>query len=368
MHGMVLLATVLLTQQVPTVTLGEADARSAEGFTSIFDVHELADGRVLMTDNLDRAVRVIDLRRGTVRELGRRGKGPLEYESATSILRGRGDTILVTDNNQRRFVMLVDGAIVGTQAQPDLLRAQSQFSSPLADARGRLYYDVRDIEMTSAGFHERDALVIRWTRGASRLDTVAKLPVRHHAPRENVGYNPFRYRSAWALAPDGTIGVVNAEPYRVDWIGNGTRTTGEELAYERVRIDADERDAERDAFSSRGRRGSVQFTGRGEEQRGSRDPAIRASIPDDVFPPYKPPFTVSRVLLSPAGELWIPRVGPWDATANVIDVVGRDGKLVRRVRLAANRRVVGFGASAVYVAARDDVDLQWLERVPLAPR
>lgn len=68
-----LLASIVLAPQVPTVPLGQADARSSEGFTSIFAVHELADGRVLVTDNLDTAIRIVDLGSGTVRDLGRRG-------------------------------------------------------------------------------------------------------------------------------------------------------------------------------------------------------------------------------------------------------------------------------------------------------
>lgn len=137
-----LLTATVLMQQVPTVALGQPDSRSSEGFTSIFAVHELEDGRVLVTDNLDNAIRVVDLRAGTVRELGRRGQGPLEYQSAHTILRGSGDTVLVTDNVQRRFVKLVNGEIVATAQQPDVLRSLSSFSAPITDARGRLYFDV----------------------------------------------------------------------------------------------------------------------------------------------------------------------------------------------------------------------------------
>lgn len=99
---------------------------------------------------------------------------------------------------------------------------------------------------------------------------------------------------------------------------------------------------------------------------GARDAAVRLSIPVDVFPSFKPPFTESRVLVSPAGEVWIPRAGRADAQWILIDVVGRDGQLRRQVRLPAGRQIVGFGTTARYIAARDEFDLYWLERVPLA--
>jgi hypothetical protein len=102
-----------------------------------------------------------------------------------------------------------------------------------------------------------------------------------------------------------------------------------------------------------------------DNQRPSADAAVRRRIPDDVFPPRKPPFVAVRLLVSPEGDVWIPRSAAWDAESSVVDVVGRDGRLRRQIRLPANRRIVAFGRAAVYVAAIDDDDLEWLERVPL---
>jgi hypothetical protein len=361
-----LLLTITAPVQVPTVLLGPADARSADGFTSIFAVHELADGRVLLTDNLDNAIRLIDLDGGRVLELGRRGSGPREYMSAQTIVRGRGDTVLVTDNAQRRFVRVIRGEIVGVEPHPDALRSQSQISAPLADAQGRLYFDVRDIEMRESGFTERDAHVLRWTSGAAGLDTVARLPVTNHARRTNAGYNPFVYRSAWGLAPDGSIAVVTVDPYGVTWIRDGRASPGPTLTYDRIAVDAAERDAERIAFASRGRSAlSFRESGGARSSRPSPDPELRQRIPDEVFPPFKPPIVVSRVLVSPAGEVWIPRAGPWDAEWSIIDVVDRDGRPLRHIRLPARQRLVGFGRNTLYIAVTDDDDLQWLERIPL---
>lgn len=359
-----LLLSLAAPDQVPVGSLGTADARSAEGFTSIFAVHELPDGRVLMTDNIDNAIRVVDLRAGRVRELGRRGRGPREYMSTHTILSAGGDTLLVTDNVQRRFVVIVNGEIVGTRPQPETLRSITNFSAPIADADGRLYFDSRNIDMGEGGFRERAGHVMRWTPGSTGLDTVATLPVVSHAPQANVGYNPFVFRSAWGLGGDGSIAVISADPYRVSWIADGRTRTGPALDYERIRIDGDERDAERLAFSSR--RGAAMSTRAPRSERTTVDAALRQRIPDDVFPPWKPPFVARRVLVSPGGDVWIPRTASRDAEWSVIDVVGRDGRLRRQIRIPVGRSVVGFGRSAVYVSAKDEYDLQWLERIPLA--
>jgi hypothetical protein len=284
--------------------------------------------------------------------------------STHTILSGGGDTVLVTDNVQRRFVLLHRGDIVDARLQPEILRAVTNFSPPISDAHRRLYFESRNIDMSDAGFRERDGHVMRWTPGSSRLDTIAALPVLSHAPRANAGYNPFPFRTAWALARDGSIAIVSADPYRVAWIIDGRTMTGPVLPYERIAIDGAERDAERLAFNSRGR-GSAMTARAPDNERPSADAAVRRRIPDDVFPPRKPPFVAVRLLVSPEGEVWIPRTAAWDAESSVVDVVGRDGRLRRQIRLPANRRIVAFGRAAVYVAAIDDDDLEWLERVPL---
>ena len=358
------LVAALLVQTPAPQQLGKPDARSSEGYTNIFAVHELADGRVLMSDNLDRALRIIDFKAKTSKQLGRNGSGPKEYVNSHTIIAGRGDTVLIADNNQRRFVKVVNGEIVGTQPQPDMLRSLSTFSAPLSDSRGLIYFDVRDIRASATGgITENNGSVMRYTPATNKLDTIAVIRVERHAPRVNNGYNPFTYRSAWGLAADGRIAVVETDPYRVTWITNGKATTvGTPIPYERVKIDDDERDAERDRFSN-SRNGSAQMIGPRTETRGSRDPRVRSRLPDDVFPPYKPPFIEDRVLVSPTGDVWIPRAMKWNSATSIIDVVGADGKLKRQITIPSTMRVVGFGKAHIYVATKDEDDVQWLERI-----
>lgn len=95
--------------------LGPADARATEGFTSIFDAAELPDGRVVITDNRESAIAVIDFEEGDVTRLGRRGSGPLEFQSAFTILPFPGDTLAVYDSRGQRFTLIDrDGRITGT--------------------------------------------------------------------------------------------------------------------------------------------------------------------------------------------------------------------------------------------------------------
>ena len=43
-----------------TVPIGEPSSRAPEGFTNIFEVVEMRDGRVLMTDSRERTVAIVD--------------------------------------------------------------------------------------------------------------------------------------------------------------------------------------------------------------------------------------------------------------------------------------------------------------------
>jgi hypothetical protein len=66
--------------------------------------------------------------------------------------------------------------------------------------------------------------------------------------------------------------------------------------------------------------------------------------------------------MAPNGELWVQRSQPAEA-APLYDVFDGQGRLVRQVRLQKDTRLVGFGATSVYVARTDTGDdLQYLQR------
>jgi hypothetical protein len=64
-----------------TIQLKPATVRLAEEFTSIDQIRELADGRVLIVDGHENRLVVADLARGTVLPLSHLGSGPGEYRS-----------------------------------------------------------------------------------------------------------------------------------------------------------------------------------------------------------------------------------------------------------------------------------------------
>ena len=66
--------------------------------------------------------------------------------------------------------------------------------------------------------------------------------------------------------------------------------------------------------------------------------------------------------VAPTGELWVQRSQP-AGTGPLYDVFDAQGRLTRQVRLQKDTRLVGFGATTVYVARTDTEDeLQYLQR------
>ena len=69
---------LLLALQTATVQLPAPDKTFPIDFTQIRGVRELADGRVIVSDRLDKGVVVADFTRGTMVKIGRTGSGPAE--------------------------------------------------------------------------------------------------------------------------------------------------------------------------------------------------------------------------------------------------------------------------------------------------
>src|SRR5688572_10194552 len=110
-------ATTVSFQQAPSaITLRPADATLTEPLSSIYSIRELADGRVLISDNSsENRLLVADLRAGSVKSIGRLGSGPGEFLQAGRLAALNGDTTLFLDATRaRRWLILVGDSIVAT--------------------------------------------------------------------------------------------------------------------------------------------------------------------------------------------------------------------------------------------------------------
>ena len=371
-----LLAGTSLEAQVPRqLKLPPANAQLAEEFTSIGSLRELPDGRVLLNDPRDGRVVVADLKTGVVQQVGRKGQGPNEYSMAGPLHAVAGDSTLLVDGQTRRWLLFAGSSIVVT-VPPDapIIRATKGFVRG-ADRMGNVWILTSaaqfDPEKPKAGitiFGPADSdVVVRGNRGNAKLDTVTKL--RGGISRQSITLNPEGKISTMsvtraplasneeaALFNDGWFAVARLEPYRVDWISpDGRVNKGRPLPYTPIKVTS----AEKEAWFAR--------------REAARDPRMPA-LPDalrrerdafrDQFPEAFAPFS-GGLITGGDGNVWLRHPVSMNFPDARYDIVDRSGRLVGVLALSKGERIVSVSKTAVYVAWKDEDDIERLRRHPL---
>jgi hypothetical protein len=366
----VALAQTTVAQPVPVERLSNPVASFEEPFSRIVGVRELSDGRVMLADRLEQAIRVLDLKTGSMGEIGRVGGGPGEFQMPGGLLPLPGDRALLIDFGNTRLTQIeADGRF---SSSTSMMLDNSIFARPTgADTTGKVYFDQRGVRINQGGGESSStAPIISLDLTDMSLDTVAQLPVpppasgggfRMSGGGGNVqirgGLSPMAPRDVWAVAPDGRIAVVHADPYQVEWFGPEGTVTGPPVQYEPVRVTDNDKEAWADALGG----GAAVMMTSGGAGSGTRTMRVPRPDPDEQeWPEFKPPFPNSAASVTPDGDLWVQRHVAFGEPA-LYDVFDRAGRLTRRVELSEGRSVVGFGDGKLYAVNTDEDDLQWLE-------
>jgi hypothetical protein len=332
--------TTAAAQQVPT--LGKPTWTSSESFTGVGAVRELTDGRVIVADASTRELALLSATGKQQRQIARRGAGPKEFEAPVGLLALGGDSTLVADGDQRRFLLLGPDAEPARTISFPVAAKEAPADAQGVDARGRVYFPAALLRPPGKS---RMTEVLRWDRVTNRIDTVAQIAgrvtntLKYKVEEFDIVANramPFGEGDAWGLAPNGAIGIARVTDYSIDWIGPGAaRSRTAPVTTVRARVT----DADRAKYLT-------------------KNEMLNKAL---IFPDVKPPFNAQLSLMSPSGEFWLPRYGVADEKEHTWDVVIA-GSAPRSVRIPATSRVIGFGRGAVYVLRRDDDDQQWIER------
>jgi hypothetical protein len=349
------------------------DAAFPEPFGLVAGIRPLSNGHVIVADPLGQVLAVVDLDSGTLDTLGGVGQGPQEYRQPDAIFPLPGDTTLLVDLGNAR---LVEIAPEGTFGRTSPLARQGSAGQlrivipRFVDASGSYYYEPEDITAGPAG---DSALVMRFPRDEVRGELVCAIKLADPADQQRrgsimLGRRPLSARDDWAVAPDGSVAVVRADGYRVEWIApDGSRVIGTPNPVRPQRIGR----AEQEQWFSEFLTGEISV-GIRRSADGSRQITFRrgssSRTPADLdaydWPDRLPPFRAKRTRVSPAGELWVERYLP-AGSPPLVDIFNRAGEKVAEVELPPGRRVVGFGPGLVYLVRTDDVGLEWLERYRL---
>ena len=355
----------LSAQSVQRTTLTTPTAEFPEPFSSISGIRELSDGRLMVSDRLEKAVRSLDFGSGTMYEIGRVGSGPGEYQMPGSLLPLAADSTMLVDFGNMRLTVIGPG---GQMHRSSSMQQSDRFLNPTgSDAQGRLYFDDLGSFQAGPGELPDQAAVLRWDFAADVFDTVGYMPRPEVYAMSSGGgggarfsmrrMSPLQARDAWNVAPDGRLAVARAEPYHVAWLEpDGQKITGATVAYEPVRVT----DEDKEEFSSRSAVG-VMVTSGGEGS-GSRTVTIPAPDADELdWPDVKPAFQPSGISVAPDGTAWVRRYVAYGAP-ELYDVFDGSGNRIRQVELPAGRRLEGFGDGCIYLVRVDEDDLQWIEK------
>jgi hypothetical protein len=332
-------------------------------------VRELGNGHLLISDAGTPAILVVDPASGATRKLGREGRGPNEFVRPGGIYYDAdGTTSLIVDRGQARvFVIDRNGTLTGMKSieQRGSQRAADAYDPLRIDAALHTYFVEQGGAFRANGGRGTDSIpLIRFDVAQQKPDTIAQLfqtrpTIVSTQGRMTFSRTPlFSPADSWAVMPDGSIALVRATPYRVDWMSPaGERTVGRAISYTPVAVtEADKEPPEGSATATIG-----------GGPAGGRQTTMSTADMKPEYAKVKPAFDPLDLVVAPDGRLWVGRQEAAGAKQALYDVFDRKGARVDRVAFPARSRVVGFGPSAVFVAELDRDDVPTIRKYRLTP-
>jgi hypothetical protein len=358
-----LVPAALAAQQIPTIPLPAANAVHPHEFTGITSLRELSDGRVLVTDGREQRLLVLDFRTGTSREIGRKGRGPNEYSNVGFVHAIAGDSSIMADFSQRRWLLFHRDSIVAT-VPPDNPASQAAGGVLLgADGLGRVVLRKDPPIRDGTTFQtERDSgALVLISRRTGRADTVTRVRLAPRRLTQKTNADGRITESSrmvtqllpaeedYELFPDGALAVARLDPFRVDWrLPDGRWIRGDSIPVRKIAFDA----RERRAYEARNPGPPPQLP-----------PGFE--LPPAEYPRFVPPFPTSQgVMAGPRGQLLVRRTKSADFPTMTYLLIDRTGKVVGTFTLSNRESVVGASSTAIYISEKDEDDLIRLRRHP----
>lgn len=307
---------------VEETRIGSVEGGEPYALGSVYDATLDPAGRIYVAERQASEVRVFDADGRHVRTLGRKGKGPGEFEGVYALLWGPHGNLWVLDGgNQRWSVFDTAGALVDTHRREGTIWGvglDARF-----DAEGRLY------ERTGFCLAEDDCrgYMLRYVPGPdAEVDTVAMPPDTISAYIE-VELGRRRAMLPLPYAPEPSMEFDRSGGY---WTGTGERYELERWSWSGARTRLVQRPHVPEPVSGADRDSARVFI---EDLLGRMDMARGVTQVDlGRIPDVKPAwldFTVSD-----RGELWLARHLPWERVPYgpiAFDVFDPDGRYLGAV-------------------------------------
>jgi hypothetical protein len=328
-----MLGGALRAQNVPMRHYDKPLWTSRDGFTYPASARELKDGRLLVTEIKDIEIWLLSATGDRIRQIGRRGAGPQEFQLPLRALAMPGDSTLIVDRSQRRFMLIdADAKPVKTIMPPVTVSAGVE-TAKTVDQRGRVYFS----DAGTAPDSTPRVPLLRWDRAADRVDTVATLTLQQAEKQPHIVdggntiiryYSPFPSEDGWVALNDGTVMVLRAADYHADIISpSGAIRKATPIPFARVPVTA----AERKEYSPR------------------------------ILPDVKPAFSAYDMFATSDGEVWVRHYRAADAAVTRWDILNAQGVRIAMTDIPKTRTLLAVTRSKVYLYRTDDDGLKWIE-------
>lgn len=203
----------------PLVRIGSPDGDERDTFGMIVGFALDGLGRVWIADGLQQNVRVYTEDGTYVRTVGRKGRGPQEFQSIGGIALGSDGNLWVPDFGNMRFAVYDTSGSLVTTHRRDYRISVTPWPGRM-DAQRRLY----DIAVVPASGDSTTQGVVRYSSEFQPLDTfrlppfeaaVASVSRTDGNNREvNRVTIPFSPTQEWAVDPEGYVWVAVTDRYR----------------------------------------------------------------------------------------------------------------------------------------------------------
>lgn len=344
----------------------------------------LSNGSVLIVDQVLRQLLLIDssFKRTTV-IADAAGVSPNHFGGSGGLLPFDGDSTAFVDQEATALLVVsATGQIGRTMAPPNVeaLRyfAGRDFGNPGFDTQGRLYYrtagglempfiDMRKLGARDTTISLADSVpLLRADLDARRVDTLALISIpagKRRLVHENERVwnvnviNPLPAIDDWAFFPDGTVAIVRAHDYHVDWIlPDGSKRSTPKMPFDWRAISAEQKTAIVDSVQrhldslheASAARATAMRPGRSGGPPILVAPASKSVSPGELPDYYPPVIAGSRMRFDADGNLWVlPSTSSMAVGGLLYDVVNRKGEIIERVQMPPGCRLNGFGPGGV---------------------
>lgn len=369
--ALVAVALLPVVASAQVVTLDKPTATLSEPFSFVRGARELSTGQLLVVDWIENRVVLADFAANSVRRLMREGPGPQEVRLPSGLVRLRGDTtLLYDDGNNRSHILAPDGRSVRTI----LADVPGRGGIRGVDATGAFLYGIPAWSEGPKVLPDDSVRIVRWNaRVAGDPPVVAVVQGTRYRKDRSPSMQPrlpmvgFASQDAWLVAPNGSLVVVRATPYHVEFHAPGRApVVGPSYAVTTRAVTTNDKKrfirefAAGSAVSGRGPNGGM---GRAEQ---ISEAEVTRMAGTAEWAERFPPFDASSVLAGADGRIWVGAPVLPGASPRY-DVFGQTGTRVMQVELRPGRRIIHVGTRGVYAVAEDDDGVQTIERyrVPL---